>query len=255
MAAIKGSDLLYDVIIPTYNTAKMTMECIQSVLKHNRKVHVIVVDNGDDQTKELIQSKFLNVGYIKNKNNVGYAKACNQGIYAGHAEYIIFLNSDTKMIHDGVLDVMKSVFQKNPQCAVVGPKLINDSGRIVGCGVVGSNASPKIRGWLKMDGKDKYCTEIQCISVCGACMMIKRSNIPILGMMDEHYPFYFEETDYCYNARDKGYDVIYTPLAKVIHYGGASSRDRIQTNQWFKVGQQYFDKKWSHMMEDNTIYG
>jgi GT2 family glycosyltransferase len=86
-------------------------------------------------------------------------------------------------------------------------------------------------------------------------MMIKRDNVPVIGLMDEQYPFYFEETDYCYNARDKGYKVVYTPDTTVVHYHQKSSKDKESARKWFDIGKKIFDAKWAHIMGDRKIYG
>jgi GT2 family glycosyltransferase len=80
--------------------------------------------------------------------------------------------------------------------------------------------------------------------VCGACLGIKRELLPELGYFDENYFHYFEETDYCYNARAHGYKVVYCPESKVIHRYNGSCRSRRRLQEYFKKSEAYFRQKW-----------
>ncbi|WCK56165.1 glycosyltransferase family 2 protein [Aneurinibacillus sp. Ricciae_BoGa-3] len=248
---------MLDIIIVNYNTRELTMDCIKSILGHTSvPFKLFVVDNGStDGSVDMIATKFPEVTVIRNSVNEGYAKACNKGALAGDNHFIVFLNSDTKFIKSDWAQCMIRVFEEDPKVAVAAPKLINQDGLITGCGVVGTNANPNVRGWLEPDSPDKYNEKIECVSVCGACMMIKRENIKQLGLLDERYPFYFEETDYCYNARDKGFKVVYTPCTVVYHYHQGSSKNYSKLAQWAGIGKKIFDTKWAHMMNDERVYG
>jgi GT2 family glycosyltransferase len=86
-------------------------------------------------------------------------------------------------------------------------------------------------------------------------MGIKRQNISELGLFDENYFHYFEETDYCYNARYHGYKVIYCPDSTVIHRVFGSCGDFQRLNKYFQNGEKYFQKKWRFFLQDDTEYG
>lgn len=246
-----------DVIIPTYNTMNMTEKCIDSIMKYSNIVptNIIVVDNGTDNTGKYLESIYHNkIKIIINNDNKGYAIACNQGARISNSEYILFLNSDTLIINDYWLMNMINIFNNYDKVAVVGPKLVNKENKIVGCGVIGTNKKPIIRGWMESNITDKYNKPIECISVCGACYMIKRSNIKELGLFDESYPFYFEETDYSYNARIHGYKVMYCPTTTVIHFHQGSSKDNRVLNNYFRKGQLYFNNKFKEFLKDSREY-
>lgn len=243
------------IIIPTYNTSSLTLICIESLLKYknNCTIDITIIDNGNDNTLELINKKFPNVKTIKNLENVGYGRAINQGINSTVGSYILMLNSDTLAIHHYWLDNMIRLFEYDDKVAVVGNRLINKNDKLVGCGVVGTNKNPRIRGW--MADNIGYTEPIECISVCGACYLIKRSNIEVLGLLDEYLIFYFEETSYSYNARRNGFKVMYCPDSTIVHYHQGSCKDNIWLNQQFQIGKKHFDEKFADMMGDNRIYG
>lgn len=247
---------LVDIVIVNYNTKKYLQDCLQSINNFSSPTdnyRVWVIDNGStDGSIELIGK--YHVSGIYNKENHGYGSACNQGIIAGAGRYIFLLNSDT-MVTDGWLTPLIKTLDSSSKVAVVGPRLVNPEGLLVGVGVVGTNARPVIRGWKEPNEAHRYNEMIEVLSVCGACMGIKRQNIPELGLFDEQYFHYFEETDYCYNARSHGYKVVYYPDSTVIHRVFGSCRDFQRLNKYFQNGEKYFKKKWRVFLQDDTEYG
>lgn len=234
-----------DIIIVNFNTRKYLAACLESLRAHTGPAadyRIWVVDNGStDGSRALIRST-QGVNGIFNHANRGYGAACNQGIKRGCGEYIFLLNSDT-MVTPGWLSPLLKLLA-DPQTAVVGPRLVTPDGFLVGAGVVGTNSHPVIRGWGEPDNPDSYREVTECLSVGGACMGIKRALLPELGYFDEHYFHYFEETDYCYNARFHGYKVLYCPDSKVIHRVFGSCRNHRRLQQYFREGERYFQKKW-----------
>src|SRR5690554_5077740 len=218
------------------------LESIRAYSGHPGDYRVTVVDNAStDGSPALIRSTRWVKG-IFNSVNRGYGAACNQGIKSGAGEYIFLLNSDT-MVTPGWLPPLLLLLAR-PETAVVGPRLVTPNGFLAGAGVTGSNLRPILRGWGEPDDPDRYNEVTECLSVGGACMGIKRALLPELGYFDEHYFHYFEETDYCYNARFHGYKVLYCPDSKVIHRLSGSCRNRRRLQQYFREGERYFQKKW-----------
>lgn len=246
-----------DLVIVNYNTKKYLDDCLQSIRKFTGPTdtyRIWVVDNGStDGSVQLIQSLDFVHG-IYNLKNRGYGSACNQGIQAGNGRAIFLLNSDIQ-VTEGWLSPLLHVLESSPEIAVVGPRLVNPEGLLVGVGVIGTNARPVIRGWREPDDPERYNQPLEVLSVCGACMGIKRHLIPELGLFDEHYFHYFEETDYCYNARFHKYKVIYCPDSKVIHRVFGSCQDRQKLRKYFREGEQYFHKKWRTFLRDGRQYG
>lgn len=147
--------------------------------------------------------------------------------------------------------------ESDPLVAVVGPKLLTPEGRIAfaGAGVVGTNRHPVPRGSGEPDGPDVYDRPHECLAVVGACLMIRRDLIPILGLFDEGYFFYWEDIDYCLNARVHGYRVLFWPASRVVHHGQTtSSLYGSQSARWFEEGRRRFEAKWERYLDDPTEY-
>lgn len=242
-------DYQTDIIIVNYNTKKYLADCLESIKEHSGPVEdyrVWVVDNGSKDGSAALIRETPGVTGILNPQNRGYGAACNQGIKKGTGRFIFLLNSDILVTPGWLPPLVKTL--SAGRVAVAGPRLVNPEGFLVGVGVVGTNAHPILRGWGEPDEPDRYNEYTECISVCGACLGIKRSLLPELGLFDEHYFHYFEETDYCYNARFHGYKVVYCPESVVIHRVNGSCRSRNLLNKYFAESKKYFDQKWQRFL-------
>ncbi len=247
----KEIDIKVDLVIINYNTLSYLKDCIKSI-KDNTDIpyQIIVVDNGSkDGSKEYLR-KEQDIKFIDNQTNYGYARACNQGIYAGQGEYIVLLNSDI-VVTEGWLEPLIKIAE-GKDVAVVGPKMVNKEGLIVGVGV-DSLTDFHPRGWKETDGPGVYDQVEEVISVGGACYLIKRSLLPILGLFDEGYFFYFEELDYSLRAREKGYKVFYCPDSKIIHHHEGSllpedTEGKLKRNKYFNESRKRFYIKWNEIV-------
>jgi len=240
-----------DLVVVSYNTARWTMACVHSILCHTPEPRrVIVVDNAStDDTLVQLRTLQQTVTVISNDHNTGYARACNLGIAAGHNPFIALLNSDVQ-VTQGWLEPLLDCLRSDPRIAVVGPKTVTQDGRITGAGVVGTLKDHAPRGYLQPDRADLYNEQEDCFSVSGAAYVIRRGLVSELGLFDERYFFYFEETDYSVNARAHGYRVVYCPASRIIHEGGQSNRDDHQLRRYFLESRRYFMKKWTGVCDD-----
>lgn len=233
-----------DIVIVNYNTCSLMRACLESVKAHtDYPYRITVVDNGSTDGSRDFLRKLDWVTVVFNEVNRGYASACNQGAMAGSGAYILFLNSDTS-VTPGWLSPMVWCAASDDRVAVVGNKLLDARGRLVGAGVVGSYDKPRIRGWGQPNTPGRYDRQEDVISVCGACFLIKRDLIPVLGLFDERYFFYYEDTDYCRNTRSRGYRVVYCPDSWIYHYVAQSPTNQRTRNSMLTRSRRLFREKW-----------
>lgn len=242
-----------DIVIVSYNTRDLLMTCLDSIRAYTpAPLHIYVVDNASvDGTLEALSKlrwDFLHI--IQNPDNRGYARACNQGIREGTSPYVLLLNSDV-IVTVGWLDPLLDCMAQDDRIAVVGPKMINQRGQITSAGIIGTYDHHFPRGYLERDEPGKFEVQEDCFSVCGAAYLIRRGLIPILGLLDEHYFFYFEETDYSLHARQQGYRVVYCPASKIYHLSGQSNKNHSQLRAYFEESERYFRTKWAHLRQMN----
>ena len=127
------------VIIVSYNTKDLLKRCLKSIYSgytmdtHGYKVEIIVVDNGstDGSLQSINSLEWPNLKIIANKENLGFAKAVNQGIRQAEGKYILLLNSDI-IVKPRSIGIMLDFVKKNPQVGVIGGKLLNPDGSVQG---------------------------------------------------------------------------------------------------------------------------
>jgi GT2 family glycosyltransferase len=207
---------------------------------------IIVVDNhsSDDSVAMLENLKLklenstkienLKLKIIVNNDNLGFAKAVNQGIKKSRGEYLLLLNSDT-IVSPQALEKMIEFARKKKDAGIIAPKLLDKNGKT-------SQPScyrlPTIKGaikefWLGEKGAfGKYLPRggnpVKPEAVVGAAMLIPRTVYDVVGEFDEKYFMYYEDLDYCRRVREAGFAVYYLPTAKIIHYHGQSGQKEPQ---------------------------
>jgi len=218
------------VIIVSYNTREITLEC----LKRIKADEIIVVDNASgDGTVEAIAGKFPKVKIIKNRTNAGFAAANNQGMKMAKGDKILLLNSDCFVNPDTIA--------KMPDVDVVGCKLLNKDGsvqqswgyfpslrRITQMMLFLDNL-PVVRKYIDsihVRDLSRYAHEQEVDWVTGAFVMLKREVFEKVGGIDEKYFMYGEEMEWMYRIKQAGFAVWYSPTGSATHLLGASSPNR-----------------------------
>ena len=232
------------IIIVNYNTKELLRQTMQSVIDtaSNVAYEIIVIDNAsNDESCELIKAKFADtVILIQNKENEGYAKANNKGIAIAKGKYILLLNSDTVVLKDCIKKCI-DYMDKHKQMGVLGCKILLPDGKLDrACKRGFPTPEASLFYMLKLDklypksqkfgrynltyiGEDQI-SEVD--SLVGAFMMVRSEAIKEIGLLDEDFFMYGEDIDWCYRIKKAGWKVVYYPLAKIIHYKGASSKKR-----------------------------
>lgn len=216
------------IIIISFNTKKLTTECVGSIIKSKPKVsyEIIVADNGSTDGSVAVLKK-LKLKLIENKDNVGFAKANNQGIRVARGKYIMLLNSDTKVRKDSIDGLYNFAFS-HAGAGVVGPRLVNADGSVQGSVFRLPTIFRALRQYfLGQKGLlDKYAPKgdipVVVEAIVMAAFLITPSAIQKVGSLDERYFMYFEDLDYCRKVNKSGLKIYYLPQTEVIHYHGGS---------------------------------
>lgn len=218
------------IIILNYQNYEDTLECIESLQQNIcENVDIIVVDNNSTNNSVGELEKKLGKKYklIVTDKNLGYAGGNNVGIkyaYEKQYEYICILNNDT-IIKNNFISKLEEYMTCHPKCAIVGPAILefDDSNKIQSTGGY-------INYWKACSGLlnsgnfyetfDKTPQEVEWVG--GACMMFRRELIEKVGMIPECYFLFYEETDWCCQARRKGLQVVCQPEAYIYHKASAA---------------------------------
>lgn len=227
------------IIIVNWNTKNILRDCLRSVYEQAGDVdyEVIVVDNAStDGSLDMIKSDFERVVLLENAQNKGFATANNQGMEIAKGRYVLLLNSDTVVL-DGAIAKTVSFADAHPRAGVTGCRVLNaDRTLQPTCFMFPSILNmflsstylykffPRSRffGRERMTWWDR--SDVRQVDVVTGCfMLVRREAIDQVGVMDERFFMYAEETDWCYRFREEGWDVTFTPAGQIIHLGGQST--------------------------------
>jgi hypothetical protein len=227
------------IVIVNWNTEKCLRDCLASLFSQTSSVdsEVIVIDNAStDGSIGMIRSEFPTVVLIRNSENRGFAAANNQGMAIAKGRYVLLLNSDTIVLGNAIERVL-AFADRYPRAAVVGCRVLNpDKSLQPTCFMfpsvlnmlLSSTYLYKVFPYSKFFGREEITwwdrNDIREVDVVTGCFMfVRRESIDQIGMMDDSYFMYFEETDWCYRFKKAGWKILFTPDAEIIHLGGASS--------------------------------
>ncbi len=227
------------IIIVSWNVKDDVLACLSSLRQNplSPPFEQIVIDNNSsDGTADFVKQNYPEVTLIANQDNLGFAKANNQGIALAAGRYVLLLNPDT-IVHPGSLDILVKFLDDNPDVGACGPKLLNNDGSPQASvrrfptfrGVLYSHTVCRLLGlfrtqhreWMMRDfGYDKQ-TDVD--QIMGAAMMVRNSAIEEVGHLDGDFFMYFEEVDWCYRIKQAGWRIVFLPDAVLTHLGGRSS--------------------------------
>ena len=229
------------VIIVNYNVEHFLEQCLHSVFKAAKNVsaEIFVVDNNSvDRSIEMIRDKFPEVILIANKNNTGFSHANNQAILQAQGEYILLLNPDTVVEEDTFEKVIRFM-DEHPDAGGLGVKMLDGKGNflpeskrglptplVAFCKIFGlASLFPRSRlfGRYHLGFLDKDKThEIEILS--GAFMLMRKSVLDKVGLLDEDFFMYGEDIDLSYRILKGGFKNYYFPETRIIHYKGESTK-------------------------------
>jgi len=223
----------FAAVVVNYNGMAVLSDCIDSLLSAGiNEDRVVVVDNGSrDGSVFTAKTRYPNAKFIEIGCNAGFAKAVNSGVRATNAEFVLIFNNDARLAQDA-LKHFADVFDNHPLAAILGGRLLHIDGRIqnsvarfpsIGFELIAPALwerlpfTSKVR---KIVGK----SPIQVESVVGASMVVRNAMLPVLGLLDEDFFFFLEETEWCWRARQRHLEVWHVPEAKAFHGQGQTAK-------------------------------
>lgn len=222
------------IIIVNYGSGPLVKACVDSIRRTppHAEYEIIVVDNASpDDSQELLATEIPGIRFFPQKSNLGLARAVNVGVEVARGKFILTLNPDVIVLEDAI-DQLLGFAEEHPNAAVVAGQLLNPNGSVqdscfrfytpftilarrtpLGLLPAGrrhlnavflreyDHASPKAVDW-----------------VLGACMLVRRSAIRVVGSMDPRFFLYFEDMDWCRRFWGAGFEVWVVPRARFAHY-------------------------------------
>ncbi len=229
------------VIIVNWNTCELLDRCLNTLSIELKALNlfdsgseVYVIDNNSaDGSQTAVAKNHPWVKLISNEDNLGYARANNQALQLASGKHVLLLNPDTE-IYSGAIGSLISFLDDHLRAGIVAPQLINTDGSIQSScrtfpsftallyELVGLSrimpAGSRARSYKMLDwGHDD---ERQVDQPEGACLLIRKELFSQIGLFDEGFFMLFEEVDWCYRAKQAGWEIWFTPKAKVLHHLG-----------------------------------
>ena len=237
-------------IIVNYNAGPLLRKCVGSLLACPLDIEIIVVDNASSDASLDGLQDLSQVCVIRNQANVGFAAACNIGVQASSAPFLLFLNPDCFFQPDAIA-LLFAGLQSGDRVGMVGGLLVNDDDTEQGGGrravptpwrsfVRGfglqrfANRWPKLFYDFHLHKQPLPDSPIEVEAISGACMLVKRDVMEDVGLWDEGYFLHCEDLDWCMRFRQKGWKILFVPDARISHALGACSQSRRVFVEWHK---------------------
>jgi GT2 family glycosyltransferase len=222
------------VIIVNWNTKGLLLNCIDSFYRTVKGLtfEVFVVDNGSkDGSAVSVRSTFPEIEVIQNQRNLGFARANNKALRRSKGRYALLLNTDV-ILKDGAVEKLVEFMDRNPGVGIAGGQLINRDGSKQNSIDNFPSLTTEVlnKSLLRIlfpkrypSKRVSYRSPIDVHSVIGACMIVRSQSIQDVGLLDEDYFVFLEETDWCYRMRHRRWRVCHVPQAEIIHLQGKTA--------------------------------
>jgi GT2 family glycosyltransferase len=224
------------VVVVAYNALPWIERTLESVVGYE----TIVVDNGStDGTQAVVRERFPDVRLIE-QENLGMGGGNNTGMRAAFGRYFLIINPDAWIVADGIEQLARFA-DEHPDAAIVGPKLLNTDGSLQGS-VRGfptvwrlateylfiRKLAPRSRRLNPLYvGEFAHDEAREAEWVAGSCILVRRDAVDAVGLFDEDFFMFSEETDWCYRFRAAGWTIWFFPGAEVVHVHEASHGGRM----------------------------
>lgn len=216
------------VQIPAWNQAVELVDCLNSLKEvQYSNLEVIVVNNGEDNTSEIVRGDFQWVTLIEEGVDLGFCRANNIGFrycLNNNVDYILLLNGDTKVFPDTISTLLE-VMQGDPSIAIAGAKNLLMENPCYTWGKYGEvKWGPMLvttAGRYEPDAQQKRPPMDVDWVICNGCM-IRTTVLQEIGLFDEDYFMADEDVEWSYRAKSKGYRTVYVDEAAILHKGSSS---------------------------------
>lgn len=223
------------IVIVNWNTRDLLRDCLRTVFDGlgNLEAEVIVADNASsDQSCDMIRAEHPQVRLIETGANLGFAGGNNIALRVATGRYVMLLNTDT-LVHGSVLPDSVAWLDAHPKVGVMGPRILNDDGTIQpSCSsfpslkflTMQTLGLTRFAHWdaYRMTGWDRS-TERHVDVISGAAMFVRHEAMDQVGLLDDAFFFYGEETDWCRRFADAGWEIVFAPIHDVTHFGNGSA--------------------------------
>ena len=229
-------------VIVNWNTRDLLLQCLKSIYETASEMtfEVWLVDNASaDGSVSAVRKTYPKTHIIENKENLGFAAANNRALGKMRGRYAVLINTDARLKPDAVKRLFVFM-EKTPDASMACGQLLNEDGSKQNSiapfptllSLISNETLLRLLFPQKFPSKRKhYASPIEVDSCIGACIMVRKSAMDRVGLLDERYFFFLEETDWAYRMKRAGWRIYFVPGAEIFHAqgktvgSGASAKD------------------------------
>lgn len=260
LSPIMNAGFQVAIIIVSYNTRALLLECLASVIDSTsgQDIELVVVDNASsDGSSAAVRDAYPQAMVIDNSTNLGFGVACNQGIKATRAPFVLLVNSDARLTAEA-FRALCDCLCTNDRCGAAGCRMIHPTGvpfvntrnfltllnqAIEQAGVFNWLRTRQLRRVYRPALDDKL-VDCSVDWIEGACLMLRRAALDEVGLFDEQFFMYSEDEDLCLRLKQRGWSICFSAAGTVIHVGGASTEKcHYEMLRQFYLSQMLFLRK------------
>jgi N-acetylglucosaminyl-diphospho-decaprenol L-rhamnosyltransferase len=247
------------IVIVNYNTANYTAQCLDSIAQHapNCGYEIVVVDNAStDDSADRLEANYPQVKLVRSRENRGIAGGNNMGIRAGSGRYVLLLNNDT-LVLPGTLNRVVTFLDEHPEAGGVGGQLLNEDGSFQAGAVdfhslwqdflIITKIGQHFRPYYPSYPPGSKVRQVDWLST--AFMLFRRDALEGVGLVDEAYFIYSDETDLQYRLHQAGWKIYYLPDVQTIHFGGKSLNPWRRRKMFYRGMLLFFHKHYARWQE------
>jgi N-acetylglucosaminyl-diphospho-decaprenol L-rhamnosyltransferase len=264
------------IVIVNYRTADLTINCLRSLVEEVKSLpgtQVVVVDNpsGDDSVEKIGRAIATEgweswVSLIAADHNGGYAFGNNLAIRPAlqspnPPDYYWLLNPDT-IVRPGALKALVDFIAGHPEVGIAGSSFEEADGEPWPIAFRFPNVLSELDSGLRLGIVTKLLSRWVVVQqmgdepapidwIPGASMLIRREVFEAIGLMDEGYFLYFEETDFCLQAKRAGWSCWYVPQSRIMHIAGQSTGVTVRNARPKRLPQYWFDSRRRYFMKNH----
>jgi len=251
-------------VIVNWNTRDLLRNCLRSIYETVRNVdfEIIIVDNGSsDGSVSMLTDEFPGIICVENRENRGFGAANNQAFAIMTGRYALLLNTDT-IVTEKTVSELFSFMETHPDAAIAAGQLLNEDGSkqnsiahpptlltLTTNTTVLEYLFPRTFPSKRYEHKEPF----EITSAVGACLIVRKTAMDDVGVFDERYFFFFEETDWTYRMKMEGWKIYHVPSARIYHLQGKSIGRNIRSRVEFYRSRYKFFRKWRGTLYNRVV--